>query len=410
MDNANKWRYQQMPLTDVAVRQAKPGPQIRRMSDGKGLFLEVRPNGAKYWRLAYRFGGKQKLLALGVYPDVTLAKAREKRDEARKKLVDGIDPSQARKALKAAQANEDSFETIAREWFARKSPAWAESHYSKVITRLEKDIFPRIGFKPINEITAPELLTVLRFIEERGAVDTAHRAKQNCSQIFRYAIATGRAERDPAADLRGALHSTRKNHYSTIVEPAKIVGLMRAIEGYSGSLIVRCALRFAPLVFVRPGELRNAEWTEIDFANAEWRIPAAKMKMKTMHLVPLSRQALDILREILPITGEGKYIFPGERTRTRPMSNNTVNAALRRLGYSKEEMTGHGFRAMASTRLHEIGWPSDVIERQLAHVERNPVKAAYCHAEYLPERRKMMQTWADYLEGLCQGSQKIVPH
>ncbi|MCJ7602458.1 MAG: tyrosine-type recombinase/integrase [Desulfobulbaceae bacterium] len=397
-----------MALTNVAVRQTKAAGKTKKISDGGGLFLEIRPNGAKYWRLAYRFGTKQKLLALGVYPDVSLVKAREKREEARKKLADGIDPSEARKALKAAQSDEGSFEIVAREWFAQKSPGWAESHSSKVMTRLEQDIFPRIGSKPINTITAPELLAALRFIESRGAVDTANRAKQSCSQIFRYAIATGRAERDPAADLRGALKSTRKCHYPTIIEPVKIAELMRAIEGYSGSLVVRCALRLAPLVFVRPGELRHAEWSEIDFAAAEWRIPAEKMKMKTMHLVPLSRQALEILREIQPITGAGKYIFPSERSGARPMSNNTINAALRRLGYPKEEMTGHGFRAMASIRLHEMGWQSDMIERQLAHGECNPVKAAYCHAEYLPERKKMMQAWADYLEGIKAGA-KIIP-
>ncbi len=397
-----------MALTDVAVRQTKAGAKPQRLSDGGGLYLEISPKGARYWRLAYRFAGKQKVLALGVYPDVSLITARERRDTAKKHLANGIDPSDNRKAMKAVQSGEGSFEAVAREWFAQQSPAWVESHSSKIITRLEQNIFPWLGAKPINTVTAPEILATLRRIESRGAVDTANRAKQNCSQIFRYAIATGQAERDPAADLRGALRSTRKRHYPTIIEPAKIAELLRAIEGYSGGLVVRCALRLAPLVFVRPGELRHAEWSEIDFAATEWRIPAEKMKMKTMHLVPLSRQAVEILRELQPLTGGDKYVFPSERTGTEPMSNNTVNAALRRLGYPKEEMTGHGFRSMASTRLHEMGWSSDVIERQLAHGERNSVKAAYCHAEYLSERKKLMQSWGDYLEGLATGA-KIIP-
>ncbi|MBU0673074.1 MAG: tyrosine-type recombinase/integrase [Proteobacteria bacterium] len=399
-----------MALTDVAARQAKPGTKTQRKSDGGGLFLEIRPNGSKYWRLAYRFGGKQKLLALGVYPNVSLLKAREGRETAKKQIANGIDPGNAKKTLKLVQAGEGSFENVAREWFAQKSPVWAESHSSKIIARLELDIFPWIGAKQINTVTAPELLAVLRRIESRGAVDTANRAKQNCSQIFRYAIATGRTDRDPAADLRGALKSTRKRHYPTIIDPGKIGELMRAIDGYSGSLLVRCAIKLAPLVFVRPGELRHAEWSEIDFTAAEWRIPAHKMKMKTMHLVPLSKQATDILKDIQPLTGEGKYIFPGERTLADPISNNTINAALRRLGYTKDEMTGHGFRAMASTRLYEMGWPSDVIERQLAHGERNTVKAAYCHAEYLDDRKKMMQVWADYLDRLKTGEEnEVVP-
>ena len=393
-----------MALTDVAVRQTKPGERTRKISDGGGLFLEVRPNGAKYWRLAYRYNGKQKLLALGVYPEISLLVAREKREAAKKLLSNGIDPIDNRKAAKLMSSDEGSFETIAREWFGRKSPGWVETHSTKVISRLERHIFPWLGSKPINSVSAPEILAVLRRLESRGTVDIANRLKQNCSQIFRYAIATGRADRDPAADLRGALMSVRKAHHSTIIDPLKIGELLRAIDGYTGGLVVRCALKLAPIFFVRPGELRHAEWAEISLDTAEWRIPAHKMKMKTMHLVPLSRQAVAILREIQPYTGAGKYVFPSERTGARPMSNNTINAALRRLGYSKEEMTGHGFRAMASTRLHEMGWPSDVIERQLAHGERNPVKAAYCHAEYLAERKKMMQAWADYLDELAAGT------
>jgi len=288
-----------------------------------------------------------------------------------------------------------------------KSPAWADTHSSKVIVRLEQDIFPSIGGKPIAEVTAPVLLVALRRIESRGAIDTAHRAKQTCSQVFRYAIATGRAERDLAADLRGALQSISKQHFKTITDPLKIGSLMRNLHGYSGAFITQCALKLAPLVFVRPGELRRAEWEEIDLERAEWRIPACKMKMKVIHIVPLSRQAVQILTELHPLTGSGKYVFPGARSSSRPMSENTVNAAIRQMGYSKDEMIGHGFRGMASTSLHEQGWPSDIIERQLSHGERNPVKAAYNHAEYLPERRRMIQAWADYLDKLKASAEII---
>ena len=287
------------------------------------------------------------------------------------------------------------------------APAWAERHAFTVIRRLELNIFPWLGNRPVKLITAPELLSVLRKIEGRGAIETAHRIKQVCGQIFRYAIATGRAERDPSADLRGALASTKPKSMAAITDPKKIGGLLRAIDGYDGHITTKCALRLAPLVFVRPGELRHAEWTEIDLEKAEWKIPAHKMKMKLPHIVPLSRQAVEVLMEIKPITDDGRYIFPSLRSTVRPMSNNTVNAALRRMGYAKDEMTGHGFRAMASTILHEQGWPSDVIERQLAHSEGNSVKAAYNHAQHLPERRKMMQEWADYLDALKEDRKVI---
>ncbi|MBU4261002.1 MAG: tyrosine-type recombinase/integrase [Proteobacteria bacterium] len=397
-----------MSLSDTAIRNAKPKEKPYKITDGKGLYLLVTKSG-RYFRFDYRFGGKRLTLALGVYPDMTLKVAREKHGEARQQLANGIDPGQFKKSIKnmdkARAAN--SFEAVAREWFFKKSPVWAESHSLKIIARLEQDIFPWLGGKPINEVTAPDLLAALRRVESRGAVDTAHRAKQTCSQIFRYAIATGRAERDTAADLRGALQSINKQHFPTITEPPKIGALLRNLNEYSGSFVVKCALKLAPLTFVRPGELRHAEWNEIDMNLAEWRIPAAKMKMKTTHIIPLSRQALQILQDLRPLTGSGKYLFPSIRTTDRPMSENTVNGALRRLGYTKEELTGHGFRGMASTSLHEHGWPSDIIERQLAHGERNPVKAAYNHAEYLPERRRMMQAWADYLDGLATGG-KIV--
>jgi integrase len=399
-----------MALTDTAVRNTKPKEKAYKLFDGGGLFLMVNPKGSRYWRLKYRYQGKEKLLALGVYPDVSLKTARDRRDAARAQIADGIDPSQARKATKAAQSDADSFEAVAREWWGQREPNWSKTHSSRILLRLNKDVFPWVGKRPIGEITAPELLTVLRRIENRGAVETAHRIHQSCGQIFRYAVATGRAERDPSADLKGALPPTRQKHHASITDPKKVGELLRAIEGYEGSLVTRCALQLASLTFVRPGELRHAEWSEIDIDKAEWRIPAEKMKMNVVHIVPLSRQSLSVLQEIQPLTGCGKYVFPGVRSLKRPMSENTVNAALRRLGYTKEEMTGHGFRSMASTILNEQGWHRDAIERQLAHAERNSVRAAYNYAEHLPERQRMMQCWADYLEGLTKGADIVSFH
>lgn len=390
-----------MPLTDTAIRNAKPQNKQYKLTDERGMYLLVN-NAGKYFRFDYRFAGKRKTLALGVYPDVKLVEAREKRDEAKKMIANGIDPAQARKVKKSIQIEQsgNSFEAVAREWHGKYSSNWADSHAKKIIRRFELYIFPWVGSRPIAVITPPELLAVLRRIESQGILETSHRAQQNCGQVFRYAIATGRAERDPSADLRGALTPAKHERMSTITEPKKIGELLRAIDGYEGTPMAKCALKLAPLVFVRPGELRHAEWSEINLDSAEWRIPAEKMKMKDPHIVPLSSQAVEILCKILPITGKGRYVFPSVRTNTRPMSENTVLAALRRLGYAKEEMTGHGFRAMASTTLHEQGWPTDVIERQLAHTERNSIKAAYNHAQHLPERRKMMQAWADYLDSL----------
>jgi integrase len=397
-----------MALTDTAVRNAKPREKAYKLFDGGGLFLMVNPNGSRYWRLKYRFNGKEKLLALGVYPDVSLKSARDRRDEARTKIADGIDPSELKKAEKASQSNADSFETVSREWWSQREPHWSKTHSSRIILRLKKDVFPWIGSRPIGEISAPELLTVLRRIENRGAIETAHRIHQSCGQIFRYAVATGRTERDPSADLKGALPPTRQRHHASITDPKKIGELLRAVDGYEGSFVTRCALQLAALTFVRPGELRHAEWSEIDIDKAEWRIPAEKMKMRVAHIVPLSRQAIQVLQELKPLTGRGKYVFPGVRSIRRPMSENTVNAALRRLGYTKDEMTGHGFRSMASTILNEQGWHRDAIERQLAHAERNSVRAAYNYAEHLPERIKMTQSWADYLDGLKKGAD-VVP-
>lgn len=348
-----------MPLSDTAVRNAKPKEQPYKLTDERGLYLLIKPAG-KYWRFDYRFEGKRKTLALGVYPDIRLREARERRDEARKRLAHGIDPGAERKATKTAAS--ETFEAIGREWFAKFSPGWAKGHSEKIIRRLERDVFPWIGARPLRDIAAPELLAVLRRIEERGALDTAHRAHQNCGQVFRYAIATGRAERDPSADLRGALPPARGNHYPTITDPAAIGGLLRAMDGYQGGIVVRCALRLAPLVFVRPGELRRAEWGEFDLGKAEWRIPAARMKLRDEHIVPLSVQAVALLEELQPFTGLGRFLFPGERTDSQPISDNTLNAALRRMGYSREEMTGHGFRAMARTVLDEVlGFRVDII-------------------------------------------------
>ncbi len=398
-----------MSLTHIKISNAKPRSKPYKLADEKGLFLYVAPNGSKYWRLKYRFGGKEKLLAIGVFPEVSLAEARNKRDNARKLLADGTDPGVVKQINKRAAllAAENSFELIAREWYAKYSVKWVPSHGERIIRRLERDIFPWLGKRPIAEIAALELLTVLRRIENRGAIETAHRALQNCGQVFRYAIATGRAERDLSSDLCGALQPVVNKHHATITDPNQIGNLLRNIENYEGSFISKCALKLAPLVFVRPGELRKAEWSEINFENAEWRIPAAKMKMRSVHIVPLSTKAISILKEIYPLTGDGKYVFPGAVAKSRPMSDNAVLSALRRLGYSKDEMTGHGFRSMASTLLNEQGWNRDAIERQLAHAERDSVRAAYNYAEHLPERRKMMQHWADYLESLMNSNKKL---
>jgi integrase len=405
-----------MPLTDTAIRAAKAQAKTLRLFDGGGLYLEVSPAGGKWWRWKYRFGGKETRISLGVYPDVTLKVAREKRDAARRQLAAGIDPGQARKAEKLSQAGADSFEAIAREWHTKFAPGWVASHGDRILTRLEKDLFPWIGKRPIAEIKAPDLLAVLRRIENRGALETAHRAMQNCGQVFRYAVATGRAERDPTGDLRGALPAPKEKHHASIVDPKRIGELLRAIDAYEGFFATKCALRLAPLVFVRPGELRKAQWPEMDLDKAEWRIPAARMKMREQHIVPLSLQAVAVLRELEPLTNRSlptrpdapRYVFPGGRSRERPMSENAVLAALRRMGYTKDEMTGHGFRSMASTLLHEQGWNHQAIERQLAHAERNAVSAAYNFAEHLPERRKMMQAWADYLDGL-KATAEVVP-
>ena len=398
-----------MALTDTAVRNAKPTGKPFKLADEKGLYLLVNATG-KYWRLDYRFAGKRKTLALGVYPTITLAAARERRENARKLLANDTDPSLFKAVNKQAkqQAAENTFEAVAREWYAKKLPGWAPATASKVKRYLEKDIFPWLGNRPIKDLAAPDLLATVRRVESRGALELAHRIREYSGQVFRYAVATGRAERDPSGDLKGALPPVKSKHHASVTDPKQIGDLMRAISGFTGSFITKCALQLAPLVFVRPGELRHAEWAEIDLDAAEWRIPGPKMKMKDRHIVPLSKQAVEVLRALHPLTSSGRYVFPGLRTTVRPMSENTVNAALRRMGYEKHEMTGHGFRSMASTLLHEQGWPHEAIERQLAHAERNAVSAAYNYAEHLPKRREMMQHWADYLDGLAAGA-KVIP-
>ena len=399
-----------MPLSDTAVRNAKPADKPVKMADEKGLFLLLTPAGGKWWRLKYRYGGKEKLLSLGVYPDVSLKAARERRDEARKLLANDIDPGEQRKAQKTAgeERGANSFEVIAREWYAKFSAQWTPSHGERILRRLERDIFPRLGAKPIADIKPPELLETLRKIEARGALETAHRAMQNAGQVFRYAVATGRAERDPTGDLKGALPPPKETHLAAITKPAEVAALLRAIDDYTGFYTTRYALRLAPLVFVRPGELRQAEWAEIDLDAAEWNIPAERMKMREAHLVPLSTQAVSLLRELHAYTGRGRYLFPSARSASRPMSNNAILAALRRMGFAKDEMSGHGFRAMARTILDEVlGVRPDLIEHQLAHAVRDPNGRAYNRTAHLPQRRAMMQEWADYLDKLKAGADVI---
>ncbi|MDP2398964.1 MAG: integrase arm-type DNA-binding domain-containing protein [Burkholderiales bacterium] len=397
-----------MTLTAIAIQKAKISDKTVRLFDGGGLYLEVTPTGGKWWRLKYRYGGKEKRLSLGVYPEVSLRLARARRDDARKLLAEGIDPSENRKALKTAKADRaaNSLEIIAREWHGKYSATWVKNHGNRILRRLERDIFPWIGGRPIAEITAPELLAVIRRIESRGALETAHRALSNCGQVWRYAIATGRAERDLSADLRGALPPVKGEHFAAITDPKRLADLLRAIDGYQGTPTVHYALRLAPLVFVRPGELRNAEWAHFDLDAAEWRYTVSKTQ--TEHIVPLSTQAVAILRDLHKLTGEGRYLFPGARSIKRPMSDNAILAGLRRMGISKDEMSGHGFRATARTILDEVlGIRPDYIEHQLAHAVRDPNGRAYNRTAHLPERKEMMQRWADYLDSIKLGASII---
>ncbi|MFO7570520.1 MAG: integrase arm-type DNA-binding domain-containing protein, partial [Smithellaceae bacterium] len=394
------------PLSEMKIRNAKVSGKDYKLFDGDGLFLLVTVAGGKLWRFKYRFGGKEKTLSFGAYPAITLLDARQRRDEARKQMAHGVDPGAVLKAQKQASIEDtNTFEVIAIEWHDRFTSKWSAGHARTIMSRMEQNLFPWIGKCAISEIKVPELLAALRRVEDRGALETAHRIRAIAGQVFRYAVATARAERDISADLRGALPPPKKKHRAAITKPPQVGKLLRAIDGYSGSIIVKSAFKLAPLVFVRPGELRQMEWSEVDLANAEWNIPAVKMKMKEPHMVPLSRQALEILEEIKLLTGAHRYAFPSGRSFDRPMSDNAILAALRRMGYDKEEMSGHGFRAIARTLLDEVlHVRPELIEHQLAHTVKDPLGRAYNRTKHLDERRIIMQAWADYLDELKLGA------
>ena len=400
-----------MKLTDTKLRNAKPREKPYKLADGGGLYVEIYPNRSKLWRVKYRrIDGRETRISLGPYPGVTLIQARAKREELKQQKREGLDPANERRLEKVrrTEAAENSFEAVARECLQNFAAKRSEEHTARILRRFERDIFPFIGPRPVSEIKGSELLATLRKIEARGANETAHRARGDCGAIFRYAVATGRAERDVSADLRGALAATRQRHFAAITEPSEVGALLRAIDAYKGTPEVRAALKLAPLVFTRPGELRNAEWAEIALDKAEWNIPAEKMKMGQPHLVPLSRQAVNILDELSAITSRSRYVFPSARSSKRPMSEVAVLAALRRMGYTSEQMTGHGFRAMARTILDEgLGIRQEVIENQLAHAVRDPNGRAYNRTSYLGERRHMMQSWADYLDTLREDRKVI---
>lgn len=395
-----------MPLTDKEIRALKPKESNYKRFDSQGLFLLVTPAGGRLWRWKYRFGGREKLLALGKYPTVTLADARLRRDEARRSLANGDDPGALKKQEKTKAEN--TFEAVACAWLESFQAGMKPKTVGLIKSRLERNAFPAFGSKPIHEVTAQEVLGMAKRVEARGTLETARRTLQVVRRILDNAVIQGLVPYNVASGLSRALPRPQVKHYAAIVDTREIGPLLRAIDSFEGSYVVRCALKLQPLTFVRPGELRFAEWGEINLDKAEWRIPGSRMKAGRPHIVPLSRQSVKILQEVQLVSGEGRFLFPSIRTNDRPMSENTINAALRRLGYAKDEMTSHGFRSMASTVLHEQGWASDVVERQLAHVEKNRVKAAYCHAEHLPERRRMMQSWADFLDGLKSGA-KVSP-
>jgi integrase len=389
-----------LPLTDTAIRNVKPKAKSFKLTDGGGLFLWIQPNGGKWWRYRYRFAGRQKLLALGIYPDVSLADARDAHFQARKMLAAGNDPGAVKKEAKrlAVLNSETTFEAVAREWCESRKHKWVTSYSEAMMVRLQTHIFPRLGNRPITEINAQEFLSVVRVVEKSGALDLAQRLMQASGQIFRYAIATGRAERNPITDLRGALKPPVKKHQAYLKE-TELPEYLQKLEDFDGHPQTQLALKFLLLTFVRTSELRGAEWAEINFDKAEWRIPAERMKMRDPHIVPLSRQAVFVLNELKKLTGHWKYVFPNQHKPSGCMSENTMLYALYRMGYHSRA-TGHGFRSTARNILNENGFSPDMIERQLAHAERNEVRAAYNHAQYLPERRKMMQWWADYLDGI----------
>ncbi|GAA0218646.1 tyrosine-type recombinase/integrase [Castellaniella daejeonensis] len=400
-----------MALSETAIKTAKPGEKPRKLSDEKGLYLLLRPNGGRWWRFDYRFAGKRRTISFGIYPDVSLKAARALRDEARSMVASGVDPSEQRKTEKAAAtiAAANSFEDVAREWFARQKPNWAASHAEKVIQRLERDVFPWIGSRPISELSPLEMLSVVRRVEARGAKDTSHRVMQNIGQIMRFAVATGRADSDPTRDLRDALPPLKHKHFASVTEPAEVGAMLRAFDGFTGTFQVKCALLLGPLLFVRPGELRNARWSEFDLEAAQWLIPAERMKSRKDHVVPLPKQAVAILRDLYPLSGHREFVFPG-RSPKKPMSGAAINAALRRLGFDTvNEITGHGFRAMARTMLHEqLHFAPEIIEHQLAHRVADSLGSAYNRTKFLKERRKMMQVWADYLDQI-KVSGEVVP-
>ncbi len=398
-----------MPLSNTTILNAKPADKPYALTDERGLSVQIQPTGGKWWRFRYRFDGKAKMLSLGVYPDVSLKDARDRRDEARKLLADGVDPGENRKAQKATRTERaaNSFEVICREWLEQRKDTVEPAQTAKTLARMEKDVFPWIGGKAITEITAPDVLSVMRRMDERDARYSAHRVRSEISRAMRYAIATGRAERDPCPDLRGAIPPAKETHFASITDPKEVGGLLRAIDGFSGTFVVKSALLLAPLLFTRPGELRKAEWANFDLDKSDWRYFINKTK--TEHLVPLSTQAVTILRELHALTGHGRYVFPGARGNERPMSDAAVNAALRRMGYdTKEEITGHGFRAMARTILHEeLHIKPEVIEHQLAHTVPDALGTAYNRTKFLKERKAMMQLWADYLDKLKAGAEVI---
>lgn len=387
-----------MKLTDIAIRNARPGDRIRKLFDGDGLYLSLSTTGHKAWRFKYYVDGKEKHLQFGRYPEITLKMARDRRLEARRALELGKDPGVIQKVERLARSA--TFEALATEWLELQRHKLTPKTYENKRDRLTKFVFPYFGKQPISEIKAVDVLEVLRRIEARGRHETAHRVRSECGSVFRYAVVTGRAERDPTVDLRGAIAAVVVRSRPAIVDPVRIGELMRAIAGYRGDVSTEIALRLLPLTFVRPGELRLAEWQEFNLPAAEWRIPAVRMKMRELHVVPLSTQALALLKDLHTLTGSGRLVFPSIRSKDRPISDNTLNAALRRLGFSGDVMVAHGFRSMASTCLNEQGWHPDLIELQLAHAERNEVRGAYNRAQRLGERRKMMQAWADYLDGL----------
>ncbi len=389
-------------LSDTKIRQARPRDRQYKIYDAKGLFIIITPRGGKWWRLNYRFNDKQRTISLGVYPDVSLRLARQRRDEARRQLAEGIDPSLAR-----APKKRDTFESVAREWHSKHKHTWKPDHAKWIMRCLEKDIFPYIGDAPIDDLTAPMVLKVLRRVESRGVLELTHKLKNWCSNVFQYGVSCGLCERDPAADLRGALPPARSKHYAVFHDPKDIGKLLRDIDRYSGRFVTACALKLLPLLFLRRSELITGEWSEINFDTAEWRVSGERMKMKRLHLVPLSRQAIAVLRDLHKLTSRGRYLFPNVHRADRPIGKSTLLAVLRRIGYGPDAMTLHGFRSMASTVLNERHWHRDAIERQLGHVEGNAVRAAYHHSEYLDERKKMMQAWADYLDELKSGAEVI---